>query len=317
MGWRMSRDIPARLLLASGRTSCSVRQCEVGRSAHGQEWRRHHHDRHPHRALRRWDDRQLSLRGRRAGGHRPARSPLPGRRLRGLRGGPGRERFTVHTMERRGRGGSGPQGDGYSIARECEDVLAVQSETGASLLVGHSYGGLIALEVARNNDSFAKAAVYEPGVSIDGSMPVDWMPGYEKKFADGKRLDALVQFTLADAPARIRRIPPWLMKAMVGLLMIIQPGYRQMLDLLLQNAREWEEVARLDSSYENYQEVSASVLLLYGGRSDSKAVDLMVERLPAVIPRCETKEFPELDHFGIERTAPRTVAQVVGDYFLK
>jgi len=227
------------------------------------------------------------------------------------------ERFTVHTMERRGRGGSGPQGDGYSIARECEDVLAVQSETGASLLVGHSYGGLIALEVARNNDSFAKAAVYEPGVSIDGSMPVDWMPGYEKKFADGKRLDALVQFTLADAPARIRRIPPWLMKAMVGLLMIIQPGYRQMLDLLLQNAREWEEVARLDSSYENYQEVSASVLLLYGGRSDSKAVDLMVERLPAVIPRCETKEFPELDHFGIERTAPRQVAQVVGDYFLK
>jgi len=227
------------------------------------------------------------------------------------------ERFTVHTMERRGRGGSGPQGDGYSIATECEDVLAVQSETGASLLVGHSYGGLIALEVARNNDSFAKVAVYEPGVCIDGSMRVDWMPGYEKKLADGKRLDALVQFTLADAPARIRRIPPWLMKAMVGLLMIIRPDYRQMLDLLPQNAREWEEIARLDSSCENYREVNAKVLLMYGGRSDSKAVDLMVERLPAVIPRCETKEFPELDHFGIERTAPREVAQVVGDYFLK
>ena len=33
-------------------------------------------------------------------------------------------RFTVHTMERRGRGESGPQGEGYSIAKECEDVLA-------------------------------------------------------------------------------------------------------------------------------------------------------------------------------------------------
>jgi hypothetical protein len=52
------------------------------------------------------------------------------------------EHFTVHTIERRGRGES-----------------------------GHSYGGLVALEVARNNTAFTKIAVYEPGVSIDGSMP--------------------------------------------------------------------------------------------------------------------------------------------------
>jgi surfactin synthase thioesterase subunit len=31
--------------------------------------------------------------------------------------------------------------------------------TGASLLVGHSYGGLVALEVARNNTAFTKLAV--------------------------------------------------------------------------------------------------------------------------------------------------------------
>lgn len=35
-------------------------------------------------------------------------------------------------------------------------MLALQAETGASLLVGHSYGGLIALEVARNNKAFNK-----------------------------------------------------------------------------------------------------------------------------------------------------------------
>jgi pimeloyl-ACP methyl ester carboxylesterase len=50
------------------------------------------------------------------------------------------ERFTVHTIERRGRGRSGPQGDDYSIVKECEDVLAVRRETGACLLIGHSYG---------------------------------------------------------------------------------------------------------------------------------------------------------------------------------
>src|SRR5258706_14192994 len=80
------------------------------------------------------------------------------------------EHFTVHTIERRGRGRSSPQGDDYSIAKEREDVLALQKETGASFLVGHSFGGLVALEVARNNPSLTKLAVYEPGVSIGGSI---------------------------------------------------------------------------------------------------------------------------------------------------
>ena len=227
------------------------------------------------------------------------------------------EHFTVHTIERRGRGESGPQGDDYSIAKECEDVLALQAETGASMLVGHSYGGLVALEVARDNEAFRKIAVYEPGVSIDGSMPIDWMPGYEKKLAENKKVDALVEFTLADAPPRIRKIPPWLMKLLVLLLVSISPQYRQMLGLLHQNLREWREIARLDRSYENYREIAAGVLLMYGGKSDSTAVNLAMERLAAILPRSETKEFPKLDHFGIERTAPREVAKAVSDYFLK
>src|SRR5690348_15392612 len=51
------------------------------------------------------------------------------------------DQFTVHIGERRGRGQSSPQGADYSIHKECEDVLALQHETGASLIVGHSYGG--------------------------------------------------------------------------------------------------------------------------------------------------------------------------------
>ena len=225
------------------------------------------------------------------------------------------ENFAVHTLERRGRGRSGPQGDGYSIQKEIDDVLALQRETGATFLVGHSYGGLIALEAARNNDAFTKIAVYEPGVSINGSMPVSWMPGYEKKIAENRKLDALVGFTLADAPARLSKVPPWLMKLMLRLLFIRRPDSRAMLGLLQQNLREWQEIARRDSHYEDYREISAAVLLLHGGRSDSRAVDLVIERLPAVIPHCETKVFPRLDHFGIERTAPKEVATAIGKFF--
>jgi pimeloyl-ACP methyl ester carboxylesterase len=227
------------------------------------------------------------------------------------------EHFAVHTMERRGRGESGPQGDDYSIAKECEDVLALQAETGAALLVGHSYGGLVALEVARNNKDFRKIAVYEPGVSIEGSMPTAWMPGYEKKVAEKRNLDALVEFTLADAPLRIQKTPRWLMKLFLLVLVSWSRQYRQMLDLLAQNLREWREIARLDSSCEHYREIAGGVLLMYGGKSDSKAVTLAMERLAAILPHSETKEFPRLDHFGIERTAPREVAKAVSDYFLK
>ena len=225
------------------------------------------------------------------------------------------EDFTVHTIERRGRGESGPQGDDYSILKECEDVRAVKADTGASFLVGHSYGGLVALEVARCERDFTKLALYEPGVSINGSMPTNWIQTYEKKLAEGKLVDALVEFTHADAPPRIRRIPKWLLKLMVLLLIRVSRQYRQMLNLLGQNLREWREISRLDNTYQHYKEVSAQVLLMYGGKSDSTAVDLVVERLPAVLPRGETLMFPKLDHFGIERTAPREVAQAVGDYF--
>ena len=225
--------------------------------------------------------------------------------------------FTVHTIERRGRGESGPQGDDYSIAKECEDVLALQAETGAGLLVGHSYGGLVALEVARNNQAFRKIAVYEPGVSIDGSMPTAWMPGYAKAIAEKRNVDALVDFTLADAPPRIQKTPRWLMKLLLLVLVRCCRQYRQMLDLLDQNLREWREIARLDSSCQHYSEVSAGVLLMYGGRSDSRAVTLAMERLGAILPHSVTKQFPRLDHFGIERTAPREVAKAVSDYFLR
>ena len=225
------------------------------------------------------------------------------------------DKFSVHTLERRGRGRSGPQGDGYCIQKEIDDVLAVQQDTGAKFLVGHSYGGLIALEAARNNNIFTRIAVYEPGVSIDGSMPVYWMARYKKKLAYKRNLDALVEFTLVDAPTRLAKLPAWMMKLMLRLFFIRYPNSRHMLKLLQQNLSEWREIVKLDGHYVDYREVSAPVLLLYGGRSDSRAVDLVIERLSAVIPHCETRVFPKLDHFGIERTAPKEVAKEIEMFF--
>lgn len=221
------------------------------------------------------------------------------------------EHFTVYTIERRGRGLSGPQGNDYSIRKECEDVQALQRKTGASLLVGHSFGGLIALEVARNSNAFTSIAVYEPGVSIDGSIPAEWIPVYEKKLAEGKKMDAFIEFIKAFNPQASGKTPSWLMKLMLPLFM----GSHQLqlkLSLLQQNLREHKEVVRLDNSYANYREISARVLLMYGGKG---LTPQSMQQLAAVFPQSASKAFPALDHFGINEGNPQEVAGAVSAYF--
>ena len=226
------------------------------------------------------------------------------------------EQYTVHIMERRGRGLSSPQGRDYSIFTERADVLTLLEHTGASLLVGHSFGGLVALEAARNNTALAKVALYEPGVSINHSIPMGWMSTYEQKLAEKKYVDALVVFSRGTGPDRARKTPPWLMKLLLPLFLHADER-TAMLGLLSENLREHQEVARLDSSYENYREITAEVLLMYGGKSQSSWVTLAMTQLATVLPRSETREFPTLDHFGIDKKAPREVAQAVSDYFAK
>jgi pimeloyl-ACP methyl ester carboxylesterase len=121
------------------------------------------------------------------------------------------ENFTVHTIERRGRGRSSPQDAGYCMEIEREDARALQKHTQAAYLFGHSYGGLIALETARNNALVKKIAVYEPGLSVNASIPITWAPRYERLLAQNKRLDAFIEFSIGAGPARARHTPRWLL----------------------------------------------------------------------------------------------------------
>jgi pimeloyl-ACP methyl ester carboxylesterase len=72
-------------------------------------------------------------------------------------------RFTVIAIDRRGRGDS-TDGDGYGLEREFDDVAAVVRAAGeGALLMGHSYGGLVAAGAARLLD-LPRLALYEPAM---------------------------------------------------------------------------------------------------------------------------------------------------------
>ena len=73
------------------------------------------------------------------------------------------ERFTVYAIDRRGRGGSGDSDD-YAVEREFEDVAAVVDSLGEPVnLLGHSYGGLVALEAALLTRNVRKTRAVRPG----------------------------------------------------------------------------------------------------------------------------------------------------------
>lgn len=94
-------------------------------------------------------------------------------------------RFTVHAIDRRGRGASG-DGPAWSIEREYEDlravVEAVAAEPGAPVdVIGHSFGGRVALGAALQPGHLRRLVVYE------GAPPAPERP-----------------YQSADLPARLR-----------------------------------------------------------------------------------------------------------------
>ena len=81
------------------------------------------------------------------------------------------ERFTVLAIDRRGRGQSGDAVD-YAIEREYEDLAAVVEWAGEGVnVLGHSYGGICALEAALLTNRIGRLVLYEPPMGFLESPP--------------------------------------------------------------------------------------------------------------------------------------------------
>ena len=91
------------------------------------------------------------------------------------------ERYTVHAMDRRGRGLSAIEAGPYSVRREAEDVAAVAEALGGNVgqvyAAGHSFGALALLEAALITPAFRRIVVYEPPLPTPERpvvSPEDW-----------------------------------------------------------------------------------------------------------------------------------------------
>ncbi|SEB98734.1 alpha/beta hydrolase [Paenibacillus sp. GP183] len=224
--------------------------------------------------------------------------------------------FTVHVIDRRGRGMSGPQGNEYSIRKECEDLTVVQEATGAAFLFGHSFGGLVALETARMNNLFTKIALYEPGVSIEGSIPTTWLPNYEKALNKNDTYGAFAIFVRALGPVKsIKLIPIWYLKLILRI-MLRKDHWKHKERLLPESMNEHKEIGLLDSTFSNYSSIYADTLLIAGGKSPESERNTM-RVLDQTMPNTKTIVLPNLSHFAPDNQySPAVVGQQVKQHFL-
>ncbi|MFC5649887.1 alpha/beta fold hydrolase [Paenibacillus solisilvae] len=218
--------------------------------------------------------------------------------------------FTVHVMNRRGRAASGAQGKNYSVAKECEDVTALLRETGSSLLLGHSYGGFVGLEAARNC-TLKKLAVYEPA---GWPLPMEWAAGFERALERKDELEAFTLFVKGLGMDRsIANIPKAALKILFRLTSARGAEWQLTKKLLHTVIPEIREVMH-QSKTENYRGVKAHTLIMAG----RKTPDYMQNIAAAVhdaVPDSTLLMLPELNHNAPDLHAPRQVAKHVLEFF--
>ncbi|WP_432889260.1 alpha/beta fold hydrolase [Kribbella sp. CA-245084] len=213
---------------------------------------------------------------------------------------------TVHVVERRGRGASAPRGTAYSIETETDDVLAVMERTGARVVFGHSYGGLIALHVGLRQPLDALIA-YEPGVSIGGSFDASWLDVFRQQLGDGRKVAAMATFLKGTDLLPFRASP--LLWA-ISLLMLRGSGGRETREMMPTTPAEIGEVVRLDSDGSRYAGIASRTLLLGGEKSPAYLTGVLPQ-LATILPSAEYTILPGLDHNAPDVNAPDTIAQQI------
>jgi pimeloyl-ACP methyl ester carboxylesterase len=228
--------------------------------------------------------------------------------------------FTVYVPDRRGRGLSGPHGDDYGMIREVEDLQALVASTGASRVFGLSSGALVTLRAALVTPGLDTIALYEPPLSVNGSVPMDWLPRFDREVARGQLASALVTALkgLAVEPV-IGRFPRLVLVPLIAIGSRLQgngSGDDVPIPALVPTQRfDVRLVEEMADTAPDYASLHARVLLL-GGTKSPPFLKVALDELAATIPRARRITFPGLGHSGPDDDGdPARVAEALHAFF--
>jgi pimeloyl-ACP methyl ester carboxylesterase len=230
------------------------------------------------------------------------------------------DEFTVCVPDRRGRGLSGPHGDDFSVLREVEDMQALVAATGAARIFGLSSGALVALRTALATPELDRVAMYEPPLSVNGSVPLDWTPRYDRELAAGRAASALVTALkgMRVEPV-LDRFPRFVLVPLMSLAQRLQPKASAddvpIAALVPTQRFDMQVVRELAGTAKDYTALDAQVLLLGGTRSPAY-LGVALDELDTVLPHATRGTLTGLDHSGPEDDGdPQRVGEALRDFF--
>ncbi|MGI8835995.1 MAG: alpha/beta fold hydrolase [Pyrinomonadaceae bacterium] len=221
--------------------------------------------------------------------------------------------FTVCAMDRRGHGDSETGGrsevrsqrsevrseETYSLKKEFEDVAAVvNSRPGPVFVLGHSIGGVFALEAAFLTKKISKLVLYEPPLQdLDHTAVADRM---ERMIQAGEREQALVTF-LRELPmispdeiAAMKRQPSW-------------PGRVAGIDIQI---REIRSLSKYRFDGKRMKALDVPTLLLAGSKTASPQLKQAINSLKDTLPKRMLVVFEGQGHNAMDKI-PAQFAETV------
>ena len=233
---------------------------------------------------------------------------------------------TVYVPDRRGRGLSGPHGEHYGLAAEAADIAALAQQTASRNVFGLSSGALVALRAALARPAIRRVAVYEPPLSVDHSVPLDWVARYDREVARGRLGPAAVTAIRGTqtAPAALRFTPRPVLDALFATLLRL-PGAQASRDghgeqvplraLVPTMHYDAQLAAESEGTLPAYAALSAEVLLL-GGSQSPAYLKTSLDALAGVLPGARRAELPGCDHLAPDnRGQPERVAAELRRFF--
>ncbi|MBT2534002.1 alpha/beta hydrolase [Arthrobacter sp. ISL-48] len=202
----------------------------------------------------------------------------------------------VHCYNRRGRGGSAPQPDDYSVKTEITDLTAVMRETGSTDVVAHSYGGFVALQAARTLP-IGRLVTYDAAVSLSGSLNHRWRPELEDAVTAGQLNHAWAHLVRGLATAGPVSYLPLGALRMLSILSARTTVGAEMRQLLPTAVAEMRAVLDANAELEDFTALTTPILMLSGGWSPAYFAQTGRE-LAAAVPSIEFAVVPGQLHEG-------------------
>ena len=212
-------------------------------------------------------------------------------------------RFTVCAMDRRGHGESEVDSN-YSLQKEIDDVVAVvKSRRGPVFVLGHSIGGVFALEAAHQTGRISKLVLYEPPL-----QEVDHTPAaarMEQMIKSGNREQAVITFL-----SEIVKMTPQQIEALKK-----RPMWPQRVAGIDIQIREIRATSKYRFQRERMRKLKTPTLLLLGSETASPQLKQATQSLMDTLPNRMLLVFEGEDHNAMD-TIPEKFANAVTKFLI-